>query len=84
MKNSILALVALATAVLVSLSPAAAAGKTLVAEGVRRTVEAWPGRGIRISAQTHLARFYAAFGFDTVGEPYAEDNIPHVQMHRRP
>lgn len=31
MKNSILALVALATAVLVSLSPAAAAGKTLVA-----------------------------------------------------
>ena len=59
-------------------------GKTLVAEGVRRTVEAWPGRGIRISAQAHLARFYAAFGFDTVGEPYPEDNIPHVQMYRRP
>jgi ElaA protein len=59
-------------------------GKALVAEGVRRTVEAWPGRGIRISAQAHLARFYGVYGFDTVGEPYLEDNIPHVEMFRRP
>ncbi len=59
-------------------------GKALVAEGVQRTVAAWPGRGIRISAQAHLTRFYRSFGFDTVGEPYAEDNIPHVEMFRRP
>ncbi len=59
-------------------------GHALVAEGVRRTVAAFPGQGIRISAQAHLARFYGAYGFVTVGEPYGEDNIPHVQMWRAP
>lgn len=60
------------------------AGHALVAEGVRRTVAAFPGQGIRISAQAHLERFYRAHGFVTVGEPYGEDNIPHVQMWRAP
>ena len=58
------------------------AGRALVAEGVRRTQAAWPGRGIRISAQAHLERFYGEFGFRAVGEPYAEDNIPHLEMLR--
>jgi len=49
---------------------------------VRRCVEAWPGRGIRISAQAHLAKFYGEFGFASIGEPYLEDNIPHVEMAR--
>jgi len=57
-------------------------GRALVAEGVQRCVEAWPGRGIRISAQAHLARFYGGFGFVAVGETYLEDNIPHVEMLR--
>ena len=57
-------------------------GRRLVAEGVARCVQAWPGQGIRISAQAHLAKFYAEFGFATVGEPYLEDNIPHVEMLR--
>jgi ElaA protein len=59
-------------------------GKQLVAEGVQRTLAAWPGQGIRISAQAHLQRFYAAFGFRPVGEPYLEDNIPHLEMARSP
>ncbi len=58
------------------------AGHALVAEGVQRCVAAWPGQGIRISAQAHLARFYGAYGFVAMGEPYAEDNIPHIEMHR--
>lgn len=57
-------------------------GRVLVAEGVRRTLETWPGQAIRISAQAHLARFYGAYGFATVGEPYLEDEIPHVEMVR--
>jgi ElaA protein len=57
-------------------------GRRLVAEGVARCVLAWPGQGIRISAQAHLARFYGEFGFASVGEPYLEDNIPHVEMAR--
>ena len=57
-------------------------GRVLVAEGVQRCLQAWPGQGIRISAQAHLARFYGEFGFASVGEPYLEDNIPHVEMAR--
>ncbi len=57
-------------------------GRVLVGEGVARCDRAWPGRGIRISAQAHLQRFYGGFGFRTVGEPYLEDDIPHVEMLR--
>ena len=59
-------------------------GRVLVGEGVRRCLQAWPGQGIRISAQAHLARFYGDFGFVGVGEPYLEDNIPHLEMLRAP
>ncbi|BAL95785.1 GNAT family N-acetyltransferase [Rubrivivax gelatinosus] len=58
-------------------------GRALVAEGVERTLAAWPGQGIRISAQAHLDRFYAGFGFEPVGEPYLEDDIPHLEMRLR-
>jgi ElaA protein len=57
-------------------------GRALVREGVARCAAFWPGRGIRISAQAHLARFYGEFGFAEVGKPYLEDDIPHVEMVR--
>lgn len=57
-------------------------GRRLVGEGVQRCAVAWPGRGIRISAQAHLETFYGAFGFIAVGQPYLEDNIPHLEMVR--
>jgi ElaA protein len=57
-------------------------GRVLVGEGVRRADAAWPGLGNRISAQAHLESFYAGFGFARVGEPYGEDDIPHIQMFR--
>jgi ElaA protein len=62
-------------------------GRRLVAEGVARSALVWPGRGIRISAQAHLARFYGEFGFVGVGAPYLEDAIAHIEMlrtHRQP
>lgn len=55
-------------------------GRELVAEGIRRCRQCWPGQGIRISAQARLERFYADFGFRTVSEPYLEDDIPHLEM----
>jgi len=58
------------------------AGRVLVGEGVRRCLAAWPGQGIRISAQAHLVKFYGGFGFVPVGETYLEDNIPHREMVR--
>jgi ElaA protein len=60
------------------------AGDVLVAEGVARCAAAWPGQGIRISAQAHLQRFYGRQGFVTIGAEYLEDNIAHVQMWRAP
>ena len=56
----------------------------LVAEGVAQTDAVWPGAGNRISAQSHLQRFYGRHGFVPVGEPYIEDTIPHIEMWRLP
>jgi ElaA protein len=57
-------------------------GRRLMEEGIARCSELWPGRGIRISAQAHLGRFYGSLGFEPVGEPYDEDGIPHQEMLR--
>jgi ElaA protein len=59
-------------------------GRILMAEGVARCAGAFPGRGIRISAQAHLERFYSDFGFERVGDTYLEDHIPHIEMTRAP
>ena len=59
-------------------------GRQLVKLGLSRCAEAWPGQGIRISAQAHLERFYGEFGFVRAGEVYLEDNIPHLEMLRAP
>ena len=62
----------------------AARGSGLGRELVRRAIghcrEAFPGSGIRISAQSRLEAFYAGFGFAVVGAPYLEDDIPHTEM----
>ena len=55
-------------------------GRRLFAEGVQRCEAAWPDQGIRISAQAHLERLYASYGFARVGANYLEDDIPHVEM----
>ena len=57
-------------------------GRAVMAEGLRRCQQAWPGRGIRISAQAHLERFYNGFGFVRVGAEYLEDQIAHLEMAR--
>ena len=66
------------------LTTAAARGTGLGRELLRRSIEAcrtaFPGRGIRISAQHRLERFYREAGFASVGEPYLEDELPHIGM----
>lgn len=56
------------------------AGKLLMAEGLTKAREQYPGAANRISAQLYLERFYAGFGYARVGEPYDEDGILHVEM----
>jgi ElaA protein len=59
-------------------------GRRLMAEGVGRCEAAWPGQGIRISAQAHLRRFYESLDFRAVGNEYLEDGIPHLEMLKGP
>ncbi|GAB3555849.1 ElaA protein [Actinopolyspora lacussalsi] len=37
-----------------------------------------------LSSQTYAVGFYRSFGFVEYGEPYEEDGIPHIDMHRDP
>lgn len=50
----------------------------LINEGLARSA----GHAVRISAQAHLAPWYAGFGFVVSGEGYLEDGIPHLPMRR--
>ena len=55
-------------------------GKRLLTEGMRRTQAQFPSQDIRISAQLQLQAFYENAGFVPVGNPYLEDDIPHIEM----
>lgn len=39
-----------------------------------------PEKDIKLSAQSHLVRFYEGFCFKSVSDVYLEDDIPHVDM----
>lgn len=39
-------------------------------------------KGIMMSAQQYLEKFYKEFGFITQGKPYIEVGVPHVKMYR--
>jgi ElaA protein len=57
-------------------------GRELVRRVLAHADAMWPGRGVRISAQSRLEAFYAGYGFSIVGERYLEDGIPHTEMFR--
>jgi ElaA protein len=59
-------------------------GRALVRRVIALAECEYPGRGLRISAQSRLEKFYDAAGFTTVGEPYLEDGILHTEMLRAP
>ena len=35
---------------------------------------------VKISAQTYLKKFYKELGFNSTGDEYLEDGIPHIAM----
>ena len=57
-------------------------GRLLLARAIAQAEALFPGQGLRISAQHRLERFYAEAGFITVGVPYLEDDLPHIEMWR--
>lgn len=55
-------------------------GKVLMQEALSWCSRLFPGSDIKISAQCYLEAFYTNFGFKAIGEPYLEDDIPHIAM----
>jgi ElaA protein len=57
-------------------------GRGLAEALVRRALEVAADRPVRLDAQSHLARWYASFGFEQDGEDFVEFGIPHTPMRR--
>ncbi|MFM9923307.1 GNAT family N-acetyltransferase [Variovorax sp. H27-G14] len=57
-------------------------GQELLNKGLVQANMLWPDTALRIGAQAYLQKLYASAGFATVGEPYDEDGIPHIEMVR--
>ena len=57
-------------------------GHALMREAMAAVDRIAPGSAMRLAAQHHLERFYAAYGFRGVGEKYIEDDIWHLDMVR--
>ncbi|MFA6060516.1 MAG: GNAT family N-acetyltransferase [Taibaiella sp.] len=55
-------------------------GRILMQKAISFIHDTWNQPAIRISAQLYLDKFYTSLGFETVSEPYMEDNIPHIEM----
>ena len=55
---------------------------TLMREALQRCAELDPAAPVVLDAQSHLAGWYARFGFHIVGQEFEEDGIPHVPMRR--
>lgn len=55
-------------------------GIQLMEGSIEETMKLYPNQKIKISAQQYLINFYQKFGFETTGEGYLEDDIPHIAM----
>jgi ElaA protein len=56
------------------------AGKTLMEKSIQMCRQLFGKQPIKIGAQTYLLKFYEGFGFQSTGEEYLEDGIPHTKM----
>lgn len=57
-------------------------GIQLMQRAIEKLTSAYPQTGICISAQLYLEKFYSDLGFQSKGESYFEDDIPHIKMIR--
>ena len=58
------------------------AGKILMQRSIEMCVHLFGNQSIKIGAQSYLVKFYEGFGFQSTGEEYLEDGIPHTKMIR--
>lgn len=55
-------------------------GKILMVEAIKTCKTLFTHEKIKISAQSYLLKFYSELGFESTGEEYLEDGIPHTAM----
>ena len=55
-------------------------GHTIMQVSISALLERYKVKQIDISAQSYLERFYQTHGFESTGEEYLEDGIPHKKM----
>jgi ElaA protein len=55
-------------------------GEKLMRYAMQQVKKYYDDTPVKISAQSYLLNFYRKFGFETVGEEYLEDDIPHTAM----
>lgn len=58
-------------------------GHALMREALAHCQRLWPDQPVTLHAQARLEAFYRQHGFRSVGEPYIEDGIPHIEMNNR-
>lgn len=58
-------------------------GRQLMDYTIEWTHKLFPQQDIVISAQSYLEKFYHSLEFETVGDEYMEDNIPHLRMIKK-
>lgn len=57
-------------------------GKMLMDYSIQECGRLFPGQPIKIMGQLYLEKFYQSYGFQTISEPFEEDEILHVYMIR--
>ncbi|MBU6343502.1 MAG: GNAT family N-acetyltransferase [Bacteroidetes bacterium] len=55
-------------------------GRILMKKSVEMVRHLFGNQDIKIGAQSYLLAFYESFGFESTGESYLEDGIPHTKM----
>ncbi len=57
-------------------------GRPLMLKSIEVLQEHFGKSSIKLSAQSHLQKYYQSLGFEPVGDGYLEDGIPHIAMIR--
>lgn len=56
--------------------------KLIMQDSILAVEQRFGKQPIKLSAQTYLLQFYRDLGFETIGNEYLEDGIPHMAMIR--
>ncbi len=55
-------------------------GRPLMQKAIEAAYKFFGDDPIKLSAQAHLKAYYNSLGFESIGEEYLEDGIPHIGM----